>query len=304
MLGALRKMGVPNVVGVGIGYKNALRAQRRKPALIFVVDKKVPDEQLKPRQTLGKRRRMTVRIGAGKSARRITLATDVVRRRRVRARPCGAKIVFSGQKGSAGPIVRIIGPRDGVRYAVLTCGHLMFGRSGMELAIERAGRVDATSPAILHRMTRSDWPYDVNVIELTEAKLRKLNDTIDPLTAGAKPLGRWLEFSADSEDGRCRTATKGTIPIDILAAINKAVYVKGFPRLQDLFFYNAAVRMDEPFTEGTSGAAVTSRAEVMIGLHIAAAENWTLGVGQAIGPMLEWLAEQMGVGTIEVIGYC
>lgn len=122
-----RYAGLPNVIGMGIGYKKRSRQDTDEPAIIFFVDKKVPAESLGVDEVIPKRiaGKPTDVIEVGE----IRFLGRTERRRTERRRPAMPGVSIGHYKVTAGTFGAVVRDRKSSDLLILSNNHVLANAS-------------------------------------------------------------------------------------------------------------------------------------------------------------------------------
>jgi hypothetical protein len=298
----LRARGVPNLVGVGVGRKNPFRRRAGDLSLLFVVSRCVKTG-LKPHHRLGKRKRFEVRIGKGKRARWVNLASDVIPAKSLHAVPVAAEIAYGADFGTAGLVVRWA-EGGGRRWGVLTAAHVVSAAGNPPLILLAADGTQVAGVSIRFLPASQATPFDAAVLRIKRADVKVLNSTLDPDGAPMIPDNS-IDFELSTDDGVCRTLLAGDVSIDIQAAFGQ-VSVQGWPNLISLLgFKSNDTSLNVPFKGGNSGSAVRLASGAPLGMLVAAIPGgFDIGYTQPLREVLDHLRSEMGVTRLDILGFC
>jgi hypothetical protein len=127
-----RFSGLPNVVGVGIGYKKRGRDETDEPAIIFFVDKKVPVEALGIDDIIPKRI-------AGRPTDVIEVGEVRLLKRTERQRPAVPGVSIAHYKVTAGTFGAVVRDRKSDELLILSNNHVLANASDGHDGKSKAG---------------------------------------------------------------------------------------------------------------------------------------------------------------------
>ena len=304
VLRRLRKNGDRHVVAVGVGIKNAhRRPKRRRLAAVLVVVRRVPEKRLPKKIRMGKSRRVQVDIGSGARRRRLLLATDVIPVKK--AIPVAARTESGIRLGSAGALIFWI--QGGRRYwGLVTAGHAVDRTSGTVLLSPTFG--DDVFGDGHYRSVPGD-PYDVAVIKIREADVASFAPGVaaldDPQPLDVRGFAALASDNlSDADQGVCLTPD-GIVAFDTeLALAGPVDWVSGYAGLKNVLRVRALPGSgSQPFRPGTSGSAWVHLAmNVPMAILVAAEPTaFTVGIGQALAPILSFVKTRLGASELRLV---